>query len=65
MQPYDPLEFENISLAYDGWKMKDNCEGDEFTSSFFVGELETIAKEDNVVNGGKTYFGSDTKEGHI
>ena len=64
LQPYDPWEDENTSLANEGCKMKDNFEGDEFTSSFFLGDLKIIAKEDNVVNGAKSYFGSNTKEGH-
>ena len=37
--------------------MKDNCEGYEFTSNFSVGDHKIIAKEDDVVNGDKEYFG--------
>ena len=44
--------------------MKDSCEGDEFTSSFFVGDRRIIAKEEDVVNGDKEDFGSDPKEEH-
>ena len=33
-----------------------SSEGDEFTSSFFLGDLKIIAKEDNVVNYGKEYL---------
>ena len=45
--------------------MKDNCEGDEFTFGFFVGDRKIIAKEDDVVNGDKEYFGSDPNKEHI
>ena len=45
--------------------MKDSCEGDEFTPSFSVGDHKIIAKEGDVVNGDKEYFGLDTKEEHI
>ena len=40
--------------------MKDNREGDEFTLIFSVGDHKIIAKEGDVVNGDKEYFGSDT-----
>ena len=65
LQPPDPWEDEKTSLAYEGCKMKDNCEGDEFTPSFFVGDHKIIANDNNVVNGVNTYFGSDPKEEHI
>ena len=39
--------------------MKDNCEGDEFNPSFSVHDHKIIAKEGDVVNGDKTYFGSN------
>ena len=42
--------------------MKDNCEGDEFTHNFSVRDHKIIAKEGDVVNGDKKYFGSDTKD---
>ena len=42
--------------------MKDNYEGDEFTSSFYVGEHIISAKEGDVVNGDKESFGLDPKE---
>ena len=45
--------------------MKDNCEGDEFTPSFSIGGHKIIAKEGDVVNGFKEYFGSYPKEEHI
>ena len=45
--------------------MKDNCEGDEITPSFSVGDHKTIAKEDDVFNGDEGYFVSDPKEEHI
>ena len=35
LQQSDPWEDKKYSLAYEGYKMKDNCEGDEFTPSFF------------------------------
>ena len=41
--------------------MKDNSEGDEFTPIFSVGDHKIIAKEGDVFNGDKTYFGSDPK----
>ena len=44
--------------------MKENYEGDEFTSSFFVGDHKILAKEDGVFNGDKEYFGSDPNEEH-
>ena len=37
--------------------MKDNCEGDEFTHSFSIGEHKIGAREDDVVNDDKIYFG--------
>ena len=45
LQPHDPLEDEKNSLAYEGCKMKDNYEGDEFTSSFFVGDLKIMQRD--------------------
>ena len=68
-QPHDPLEYENISLAYEGNKMKDNyverkslqsdCSGEE---KFHEEECELEENNEyNVVNGGKTYFGEDLK----
>ena len=57
LQPPDPWEVEKTSLSYEGCKMKDNCEGDEFISSFFVGDHKIIAKEDYVVNSDKSNFG--------
>ena len=59
--PPDPWEYESTSLAYEGYKMKDNCEGDEFTPSFSVGDHKINAQKGDVVNGDKEYFGSDTK----
>ena len=61
LHPHDSLKDTNASLAYEGCKMKDNCEGDEFTSSLFVGDRKIIAKEDDVVNGDKAYFGLGPK----
>ena len=37
--------------------MKENCEGGEFTSSSSFDDNKIIAKEDDVVNGDKLYFG--------
>ena len=62
LHPPDPWEDENTSLAYEGYKMKDNNEGDEFTPSFYVGEQKISAREDDVVNDDKVYFGSFPKE---
>ena len=42
--------------------MKDNCEGDEFTSIFSFYDHKIIAKEDDVFNGDKETFGPDPKE---
>ena len=42
--------------------MKENCEGDEITPSFSVGDHKTIAKDDDDVNGDEEYFISDPKE---
>ena len=61
LQPHDSLEDENTSLAYEGCKMKDNCEGDEFNPSFSVHDHKIIAKEGDVVNGDKEYFVSYPK----
>ena len=61
LQPADPWEDENTSLAYEGCKMKDNCEGDELTSSFSFDDHKIIAKEEDVVNDDKASFGSDPK----
>ena len=41
--------------------MKENCERDEFTHSLSVGEQKIGAKQGNVVNGDKGYFGLDPK----
>ena len=38
LQPSDPREDGNTSLASEDCKMKDNCERDEFTPSLSVGE---------------------------
>ena len=62
LHPSDPWEDENTSLAYEDCKVKDNCEGGEFTSSFSFDGHKIFAKEDDVVYGDKTYFGSDPKE---
>ena len=62
LHPPDPWEGEKTSLAYEGYKMKDNCEGDEFTPSFFVGDNKIIAMEGDVFNGDKAYFVSYPKE---
>ena len=62
LQPYDPWEDKKSSLASEDYKMKDNCEGDEITPSFSVGDHKTIAKEDYVVNGDEGYFVSGPKE---
>ena len=44
--------------------MKYNGEGKEFTPSFSVCDHKIIAKEGDVFNGDKAYFGSDPKEEH-
>ena len=62
LQPSDPWEDKKSSLASEDYKMKDNCEGDEITPSFSVGDHKTIAKEDDVVNGDEGYFVSNQKE---
>ena len=64
LQPFDPWEDEKTSLAYEVCKMKDNCEGDELTPSFFVGDHKIITREDDVFNGDKEYFGSHPQEEH-
>ena len=64
-QPYDPCREENTSLAFEDWKMKDNCERDEITPRFSVGDHKTITKEGDVVNGGEGYFISYPKEENI
>ena len=56
LQPYDPWEEENTSLASKDCKMKDNCERDEINPRFSIGDHKTIAKEGDVVNGGEVYF---------
>ena len=61
-QPYDPWEDGNTSLAYEDYKMKDNCEGDEFAPSFSVSKPKINAEKGDNVNDDKGYFVSDTKE---
>ena len=39
------MEDEKTPLAYEEYKMKDSCEGDEFTPSFSVGEHKITARE--------------------
>ena len=65
LQPYNTWEDKNSSLASEDYKMKDNCEGDEITPSFSIGDHKTIAKEENVVNGDEGYFLSDPKEEQV
>ena len=62
LHPSNPFEDENTSLAYEDCKMKDNCEGDELTSSLSIGDRKIIAKDDDVVNGDKGNFISCPKE---
>ena len=45
MQPSDLWEDEKTSIAYEDWKMKDNCEGDEFSPSLPVSEPKINAEE--------------------
>ena len=62
LQPSDPWEDRKTSLASEECKMKDNCEGDEFTSSFSFDDHKINAKDDDVLNYDQEYFGSDPKE---
>ena len=62
LQPSNPWEDIKTSLVSEDCKMKDNCERDEFTPSLFVGGHKIGAKQGDVVNGDKGYFGSDPKE---
>ena len=49
------------SLAFEDCNIKENCERDEITPIFSVGDHKTIAKESDVFNGGEGYFISDPK----
>ena len=60
-QQSDPWEDKKSSLESEDYKMEDNCEGDEITPSFSVGDHKTMEKEGNVVNGDEGYFILDTK----
>ena len=62
MQPYDPWEDGKNSLAYEDYKMKENCEGDEFDPSVPVSEPKINTEEGDNSNDDKGYFGSDPKE---
>ena len=53
-----PWEDGKTSLASEDWKMKDNCERDEFTPSLSVGEHKIHAKQGDFVNGDNGSFGS-------
>ena len=61
-QPSDSWDIENITLAYEDCRMKDNGEGKKFTPSFSIGEPKISAEEGEVVNDDNGYFGLDTKE---
>ena len=62
LQPSDPWEEENTSLAFKDCKMKDNCKRYEFTPSLSVGKQKIGGMQGDVVNGDKGYFVSDPKE---
>ena len=62
LQPSDPWEDRKTSLAYEDYKMKDNCEGDEFDPSLPVSEPKINEEEGDTSNYDKGSFGSDPKE---
>ena len=62
LQPSDPWEDGNTSLASEDCKMKDNCEGDESTPSLPVSEPKINAEEGDTANDDKGSFGSYPKE---
>ena len=62
LQPFDPWEDGNTSLASEDCKMKDNCEGDEFVPSLSTSEPKINTEEGDTVNDDEGYFGSDPKE---
>ena len=53
LQPYNPWYEKNSSLVSEDYKMKDNCEGDEFTPSLSIGEHKIGTMQGDVVNGDK------------
>ena len=57
LQPSDPWEDKNSSLESEDYKIKDNCEGDEITPSYFVGEHQISTKEGDVVHDDRVSFG--------
>ena len=61
LQPSNLWEDKKSSIASQDYKIKDKCERDEFTPSLSVGEHKIGAKQSDVVNGDKEYFGSDPK----
>ena len=65
LQPYDPCKDKKSSLASEDCKRKANCEGDNFTPIFMVGDHTINAKKGEGVNGDNMvneYFGSYPKE---
>ena len=58
---FDPWKYEKTPLAYEDYKVKYNCEGDDPTSIFSFDDHKTIAKEEDVVNGDEGYFVSYPK----
>ena len=61
LQPSDSWDIENISLAYEHYRMKDNGKGKELCPSFFVGEHQITEKEGDIVHDNKVPFGSYPK----
>ena len=61
LQPYDPWEDGNSSLASKDCKMKGNCERDEFAPSLPISEPKINAEEGDTANDDKGYFGLDPK----
>ena len=49
LQPSYPWEEEKTLLASEEYKMKENCERDEFTPSLSFGERKIDAKQGDVV----------------
>ena len=56
LETSNPWKDKNSSLASKDCKRKANCEGNEFSPSFFVGEHQISAKEGDVVHNDKVDF---------
>ena len=65
LEPFDPWEDEQNSLAYEDYKVKDNCEEDEFAHSLSVSETKINVQQGDTVNDDNGSFGLDIIKEHI